>query len=221
MDATPEKIDNGHSDNLQCTHCKATLPSYALYCGACGEPLGTNSSKLPLTSNAPGVSDNMREGSPEEMQEMASQFEMYYIDDQDEATIPRLACVQPSAIQPRSSDSRVYIRVSWLWQVIIIFSAIATVLFALILPETPLRPIIVMWFLFICPGMMLVRFLRLNQPVVEWVLALALSLAIDAIVSGIVLYAGKWSPAAILSIIIGLSFAGSITQLATLNRKLA
>jgi hypothetical protein len=221
MDATPEKIEHGRSDNLQCTHCNKILPSYALFCGACGESLGTNISELPQTSNTTGVSDNEHGGSLAEIQEVTSEVETHYIDEQEEATIPRLARVQPSDIQPGSSDSHVFVRLPWLWQVIIILSAIAAALVTFVFPQTPLRQIVVIWFLFICPGMMLVRFLRLNQSVVEWVLALALSLAIDAIVSGIVLYAGKWSPVAILGIIIGLSLAGAITQLTILNQQSA
>lgn len=221
MDATPEKTENGYSDNLQCARCNKTLPSYALYCGACGESLGTNSSKLPLANNAPVVSDNEHGNSLAEIHKVTSEVELNDIDEQEEATIPRLARVQPSIIQPRRSDSHVLIRLPWLWQAIIILSAFATALFAFLFPVTPLRPFIVMWFLFICPGMMLVRFLRLNEPVVEWVLALALSLALDAIVSGFVLYAEKWSPVAILVIILGLSLAGAFTQLAMLNQASA
>ena len=221
MDATPEKTEHDYSDNLQCARCNKTLPSYALYCGACGESLGTNSSKLQLSNNTPVVSDDEHGSSMAEIQEVTSEVELNDIEELDEATIPRLARVQPSIIQPRSPDSRVSIRLPWLWQAIIILSVFATALFAFLFPATPLRPVIVMWFLFICPGMMLVRFLRLNEPVVEWVLALALSLALDAIVSGIVLYAGKWSPVAILGIIIGLSLVGAIAQLTMLYQKLA
>ncbi len=221
MDTTSQQGDNGHSDDLQCTHCIKILPSYAHFCSACGESLGTNFRELPLTRNAPGVADNEREGSLAEIQEVASEVETLYIDDQDEVTVPRLARVQPSDNQPRSSGSHVFLRLPWLWQVIIILSAIAAALLTFLFQETPLRPIVVMWFLFICPGMMLVRFLRLDEPVVEWVLALALSLALDAIVSGIVLYAEKWSPVAILGIIIGLSLAGAITQLAMLSQASA
>ncbi len=221
MDATPEKTENGYSDKLQCARCNKTLPSYALYCGVCGESLGTNSSKLPLANNAPVISDDEHGSFLAEIQEVTYEVELNDIDEQEEATIPRLACVQSSAIQPHNSDSHVFIRVPWLWQAIIILSTIAAALFTFLFPEAPLRPIVVMWFLFICPGMMLVRFLHLNEPVFEWVLALALSLALDAIVSGIVLYAGKWSPVAILSIIISLSLAGAITQLKMLIQKLA
>ncbi len=104
---------------------------------------------------------------------------------------------------------------NWLWPTIIILSAVAAGLVNFAFTHTALCPIVVFWFLFVCPGMVLVRFLRLNEPIVEWTLALALSFAIDAIVAGILLYAGRWSPTGILSILIGLSLCGAIVQLAT------
>ena len=106
-------------------------------------------------------------------------------------------------------------RSDWLWPTIIILSAVAAGLVNFAFTDIALRPIVVFWFLFVCPGMVLVRFLRLNEPIVEWTLALALSFAIDAIVAGILLYAGRWSPTGILSILIGLSLCGAIVQLAT------
>jgi hypothetical protein len=102
----------------------------------------------------------------------------------------------------------------WLWPAIIILSAIAAGLVTFVFTGTVLRPIIVMWFLFVCPGMAVVRFFRLSEHVVKWTLALALSFAIDGIVAGIVLYAGRWSPAGILGILIGLSLGGAIMQFA-------
>jgi hypothetical protein len=108
-------------------------------------------------------------------------------------------------------------RFPWLWPTIIILSSIATVLVTFVFPLTVVRPVVVMWFLFVCPGMVLVRFLRLNERLVEWALALALSFAIDGIVSGILLYAGRWSPPATLSIVISLSLGGAIVQLATMR----
>ncbi len=223
MDIMPMMTEQDHSDNLQCTHCYAVMPSYALFCGACGESFDANNSELPPagdTSGAVGaVSASELEVSPAEILEVTTEDEAQLINDPEEDTIPRLASTQPSGVKPHISGSHIFTRLPWLWHVIIILSAIATTLVTFVFPETPLRPIVVMWFLLICPGMMLVRFLRLNQVVVEWVLALALSLSIDAIVSGVVLYTGLWSPAAILNIIICLNLVGAITQLAMLNLK--
>ncbi len=102
---------------------------------------------------------------------------------------------------------------SWLWPTIIILSVIASGLVTFVIPDTPLRPIVVMWFLFICPGMVLVRFLHLYEAIVEWTLALALSFVIDAIVAGIQLYAGRWSPTVTLIILMGLSIVCTFMQL--------
>ncbi len=104
---------------------------------------------------------------------------------------------------------------NWLWPTIIIFSAVAAGLVYFVFTDTIVRPALVFWFLFVCPGMMVVRFLHLKELVVEWTIALALSFAIDALVAGIQLYAGKWSPTGTLSILIGLSLGGAIVQLVT------
>ena len=105
-------------------------------------------------------------------------------------------------------------RPSQLWPAVIILSAIAACLVNFVIPGAMVRPIIVMWFLFFCPGMVLVRFFQLDEPVVEWTLALALSLAIDAIVASIQLYAGGWSPTGTLVILICLCLAGGVVQIA-------
>ncbi len=104
-----------------------------------------------------------------------------------------------------------------LWPAVIILSALAAGLVNFVIPGAAGRPIIVMWFLFVCPGMVLVRFFRLSEPVAEWTLAIALSLAIDAIVAGMQMYAGLWSPAVTLAILIGFCLVGMIVQIALLN----
>jgi len=105
---------------------------------------------------------------------------------------------------------------SWLWPTIIMLSVITSGLVTFVIPDTPLRPLVVMWFLFICPGMALVRFLHLYEAIVEWTLALALSFVTDAIVAGIQLYAGRWSPTVTLIILMGLSIVCAFMQLITL-----
>ncbi|MFL5654295.1 MAG: hypothetical protein ACJ8CB_08975, partial [Ktedonobacteraceae bacterium] len=79
---------------------------------------------------------------------------------------------------------------TWLWPTILILSAIAAGLVTFVLPDIVVRPVVVFWFLFVCPGMVVIRFLRLKELVVEWTLALALSFSIDAIIAGLQLYAG-------------------------------
>jgi len=106
-----------------------------------------------------------------------------------------------------------------LWPAVIILSALVAGLVNFVIPGAAGQPIIVMWFLFVCPGMVLVRFFRLSEPVSEWTLAIALSLAIDAIVAGIQMYAGLWSPQATLAILIGFCLVGAIAQIAQLEMQ--
>jgi len=101
-----------------------------------------------------------------------------------------------------------------LWPAVIFPSALAAGLVNFVIPGAMGRPIIVIWFLFVCPGMVVVRFFGLSEPIAEWTLAIALSLAIDAIVAGIQLYAGLWSPAGTLGILIGFCLVGMIMQIA-------
>lgn len=106
---------------------------------------------------------------------------------------------------------------AWGWPAVIIGSALATRLVVLLHVGIVMQPAIVMWFLFICPGMTLVRFFRLQEILIEWILAFALSVAIDGIVASIVLYAGRWSPINILDLLISFCLAGALLQLATLG----
>ncbi len=99
-----------------------------------------------------------------------------------------------------------------LWPTIIILSALAAALVNFVFPATGLRPIIEFWFVSICPGMIVVRFLHLQEPVVEFALAIALSFAIGALVAGLQLYAGKWSPGATLITLIIFCLLGAIVQ---------
>ena len=94
----------------------------------------------------------------------------------------------------------------------IVLSTAAAGLTTLLFPGTVLRPALVMWLLLVCPGMTVVNFFRLEEAVIAWALALALSVAIDACIAGIVLYAGWWSPPLIFSIVISYCLIGAIVQ---------
>jgi hypothetical protein len=103
-------------------------------------------------------------------------------------------------------------RLSLLWPTIIILSILATGLVSFVATDIAGRPLIVMWFLFICPGMALVWLLRPEEPMVKWTLAVALSFAIHGIVAGILMYTGQWSPTGTLEILMGISLAGVLMQ---------
>jgi hypothetical protein len=108
-------------------------------------------------------------------------------------------------------------RISWLtwtWPTLILLSTLAVALIVFLFPGIGARPIVIMCFLFVIPGVTVVRFFRLNELVIELMLAIVLSFTIDAFVAGIILYAGVWSPKNIMSFLIGFCFAGAIAQLA-------
>src|SRR5258708_38213798 len=119
--------------------------------------------------------------------------------------------------QADNSRRRYILKVSW--PVAIILSALAASLVNFVFPDLVGRPIVVLWFLCVCPGMMLIRFFQLKEPVTEWTLAIALSLAIDAAVAGIQVYSGHWSPPITLVIITVICIIGVLIQMIQINIK--
>lgn len=113
----------------------------------------------------------------------------------------------------------------WLWPFVIILSALSAGLAAFILPAPGrgIAPTILLsgWFLLICPGMAFVRLLRLPHWLDEWLLAVALSLALNTLVAEFMLYVQFWSPKGILLVIIGLSLVGATWQLLWLGKPSA
>ena len=109
-------------------------------------------------------------------------------------------------------------RYSLWWSLTLILSIIAVGLVNFVFTNAIVRPVIVMWFLFVCPGMAVTRLLNLKEGITEWALALALSFSIDAIIASILLYAGMWSPDGILVLlmafccccVIGQAIAGAM-----------
>jgi hypothetical protein len=77
---------------------------------------------------------------------------------------------------------------------------------------SPLRTLLVVWFLAVAPGLAVVGLLRLRDPWLEVALVPALSLSIDVIVGGILSYTRLWSPAAGILILVAISVAGAFVQ---------
>lgn len=111
------------------------------------------------------------------------------------------------------SPIRTLNRIPWLWPAIIVLSALAVALVLFWDIQSPLRPAVALWFLLICPGMALVRLMRLGDPLTTVALAIALSLALDGIVAGVMIYAHLWAPAWGLALLIAVSCAGAALQL--------
>jgi hypothetical protein len=97
----------------------------------------------------------------------------------------------------------------WPW---VIAASIAGAVAASGLPN-PARAIIVFWFLLVVPGMAIVPLLGVRNLATGLTLAIAASLALDALVAEAMVLAKLWSPTAGLAILAALSLAGAALQL--------
>ncbi len=103
-------------------------------------------------------------------------------------------------------------RLPLLWPMIIITSSVLADIVVDGGLDAPVRPWLVMWFLLVCPGMTVVRFLHFDELVIEWTLALATSVSIDALVASAWLYAGNWSPTGIFDMLAVFCLIGAVVQ---------
>lgn len=101
----------------------------------------------------------------------------------------------------------------FLWPIAIFLSVLAAGLVNFIAPDFVGRPLIMAWFLLICPGMVLTRFFQFKEPALIWSFAVALSLVVDMSILGIQVYSGHWSPSIALLIIMGICITGTLLQL--------
>lgn len=105
------------------------------------------------------------------------------------------------------------------WPVFIAISA----LLAVIVTHTGgiFRPVVVFWFLLICPGMALVRLLHIRNMVTELTLAIAISIALGTIVAETMVLARIWSSQGGLLVLVSLSMSGAAYQIMEVTRKTA
>jgi hypothetical protein len=99
--------------------------------------------------------------------------------------------------------------------VVVAFLTVVVSILVLVDVQSPARSGLVAAFLFLCPGLALVRLLRLEEPLLELTLAIAFSLALAGLVSLTLLYAHLWSPGAGLAILVAITIGGSGLELAT------
>lgn len=105
------------------------------------------------------------------------------------------------------------------WPAVLLLStvAVSVVTFADIWPSA--RPFVALPFLLLCPGMAWTRLLRVEPALNAVLLAVALSLAIDTIVSTALLYAHQPSAEASLAALIVITVGGLLAD-PTLRRSL-
>lgn len=98
------------------------------------------------------------------------------------------------------------------WPIVIIVSALLSGMLAFGDTGGALRPVILFWFILVCPGMAIVRLIRLGDQVFELVLSIALSLVLSTLLAELLVLTKHWSPSAILAILIAISITGAMLQ---------
>ncbi len=107
------------------------------------------------------------------------------------------------------------------WPLIILGAGCAVILMVAADLASPLRPILVFGFLFVCPGMAFIRLLHLRDRFAEFMLAVALSLAIVTLVSEILVMMRIWTLQGSLLATVIISSAGAALQLIAAQRSAA
>jgi hypothetical protein len=104
------------------------------------------------------------------------------------------------------------------WPVVVLLSTVAAGLAQLLGLDFPGRPLLFFWFFLCCPGLGLVRLLRVDDPAVHWTLTLALSLGLDVVVALAMLYAGLWSPGLGVGVLSAVALGGVAAELWSTRR---
>jgi hypothetical protein len=99
------------------------------------------------------------------------------------------------------------------WPFLITGLAAASTCFVLLDLPNPPRAAVVLAFVVVCPGMALVRLLRLGDALTELFLAVVVSLALAALVASIYLYLGMWRPRLSLLVIVAVALAAVLADL--------
>ena len=100
----------------------------------------------------------------------------------------------------------------WLAPGVILLSTGAMLQAVAVGGANPPRTLLVVWFLAVCPGWGIMGVLRLADPWLEVATAIALSFAIDVLVTATLSYGGLWSPTAALLILAVVSVCGALAQ---------
>jgi hypothetical protein len=99
------------------------------------------------------------------------------------------------------------------WPMIVLASCAAIALTTWGWTSAPVRPVVTMWFLLLCPGMALVSLLPDRGLLLRLVLAVAASLALETLVATFMLEAKAWAPGATLVILLLITVAATALDL--------
>jgi hypothetical protein len=98
----------------------------------------------------------------------------------------------------------------WLQPGVVLIPVIALIAAILTGVGAPVRTLLALWFVLICPGASLVRVLGLRDRFVELVVVAPLSLTLVTLTSVALFYGGWWSPPAEFGLLLALCMAGLI-----------
>jgi hypothetical protein len=82
----------------------------------------------------------------------------------------------------------------------------------------PISVIVTVWFLGACPGVSLVRMLKIDDLLTVAILTIALSLSIVAVASVPLLWIGIWTPARALAVIFTITLGGATAEVWSIGR---
>jgi hypothetical protein len=100
----------------------------------------------------------------------------------------------------------------FIWPIVIGMSSILFMFSSGANIQSPLRGALTFWFMLVCPGMAFIRLLNLKEPIFEWVLAVALSMALGTLFAEAAVVNQWWSPTATGMILAVLSLFGAGLQ---------
>lgn len=92
--------------------------------------------------------------------------------------------------------------------------ALQVLVVALALADAPGRALVAVVYLLVVPGWAVVSLLRIDEPAVEWTLALAVSITLGTVVAQGLVWAGWWSLGAALGVLAAVTTPALLVQLA-------
>ena len=106
------------------------------------------------------------------------------------------------------------------WRALLILASISALLGTVAAGgASPVRALLAIWVLSVCPGLAVLGLARLGDPLMETTLVLGLSVALDVIVAGVLTYTIGWRPDLALVILLAFSLGGAALQAAAPVRR--
>jgi uncharacterized membrane protein len=98
------------------------------------------------------------------------------------------------------------------WPVVVAVSALAVGLTMVAGTGAPVRPMVDIWFLAVCPGMAFVPLLAIEDRLTELTIGIGASLAIDTVIAEGMVYTKHWSATWSVALLVGIACAGATWQ---------